>query len=51
MFVLPTAQEQVLGTRREGFAEHFIRPLVREADKLAISTKELTTMIEKERQA
>ncbi|SDS43946.1 DNA-binding transcriptional regulator YhcF, GntR family [Corynebacterium timonense] len=49
MFVLPTAREQVLSTRRAAFTADFLRPLLREADKLGISPAELSAMIDKER--
>ncbi|MDY5784939.1 GntR family transcriptional regulator [Corynebacterium sp.] len=49
MFVLPTAREQVLRTRRDAFAANFLQPLIAEADTLGISATELTEMINKER--
>ena len=48
MFVLPTAREQVLRTRRDAFYNTFITPLVHEAKQLGISTEELTAMITQE---
>ena len=49
MFVLESAREQVLRTRREAFARDFVQPFVHEANQLGITTEELTAMIEKER--
>lgn len=49
MFVLESARDQVLGTRREAFARDFVQPLVHEANQLGITTEELAAMIEKER--
>ena len=49
MFVLESAREQVLRTRREAFARDFVQPFVHEANQIGITTEELTAMIEKER--
>lgn len=49
MFVLETAREQLLGSRRAAFQEQFVQPFVHEADQLGLTTAELTAMIEKER--
>lgn len=45
MFVLDTAREQVLATRRKAFAETFLRPMLREAAQLGIETAELIDLI------
>lgn len=49
MFVLESAREQVLRTRREAFVRDFVQPFVHEANQLGITTEEMTAMIEKER--
>lgn len=49
MFVLDSAREQVLNTRRKAFLHNFVKPFVHEADQLDFTTEELTTMITKER--
>lgn len=49
MFVLDSAREQVLRTRRQAFAQAFVQPFVHEANQLGFSTAELTAMIDKER--
>ena len=46
MFVAEGARARILAARREEFREQFVAPLVAEADKLGISTSQLTTMIE-----
>ena len=48
MFVASGAREAVLAQRREAFRSQYVRPLVLEASKLAISPQQLTQMIEKE---
>lgn len=45
MFVASGAQEQVRKRRRGEFAQQYLSPLLAEADKLGISTHELTAMI------
>lgn len=49
MFVLATAREQVLQTRREAFVEKFVKPFVHEADQLGIENAELFHLIERNR--
>lgn len=49
MFVLDSAREQVLSTRREAFARDFVEPFVHAADQLGFTTEELADMIAKER--
>jgi len=48
MFVAPGARDTVMARRREAFRSHYVRPLVIEAGKLAITPQQLTHMIEKE---
>jgi DNA-binding transcriptional regulator YhcF (GntR family) len=48
MFVSPGAKTAIVERRREGFVDEFLRPLVREAAALGISTDELADMIRKE---
>ncbi|AWB83484.1 GntR family transcriptional regulator [Corynebacterium liangguodongii] len=48
MFVLPTAREHVLATRRKAFRDAFLDPLLHEAKQLGITTEELINMIQKE---
>ena len=45
MFVATGAREQLLKRRRTEFADQYVRPLLAEAQKLGISTAELTDMI------
>jgi DNA-binding transcriptional regulator YhcF (GntR family) len=47
MFVATGAREQLLKRRRSEFADQYVRPLMAEADKLGISTRELATMIDR----
>lgn len=49
MFVLDSARQQLLDSRRNAFQERFVQPFVHEADQLGLSTAELTAMIKKER--
>ena len=46
MFVATGAREQVLKRRRSEFADQYVRPLMTEAQKLGISPRELTTIID-----
>ena len=48
MFVAPGAREVLISQRREAFRSQYVRPLVVEARKLAITPQQLTHMIEKE---
>ena len=48
MFVAPGAREAVIAQRREDFRSQYVRPLVIEAGKLAITPQQLAQMIEKE---
>lgn len=48
MFVAPGAHEVLMSQRREAFRSQYVRPLVVEAGKLAITPQQLTQMIEKE---
>lgn len=45
MFVASGAREQLLGTRREGFVQQYIQPLLAEAARLGITPEELSGMI------
>ena len=45
MFVATGAREQLLKRRRTEFADQYVRPLLTEAQKLGISTAELTAML------
>ena len=45
MFVATGARERLLERRRTEFADQYVRPLLTEAQKLGISTAELTRMI------
>lgn len=47
MFVATGAREQLLKRRRSEFADVYVRPLLAEAQKLGISARELTTMIDR----
>lgn len=47
MFVAEGAKEKVMQKRREAFLEDYIVRLVREADKLQISEKEIINLIKK----
>ena len=46
MFVASGARDQLLRRRRSEFADQYVRPLMTEAQKLGISRRELTTMID-----
>jgi len=46
MFVATGAREQLLKRRRSEFADQYLRPLMSEAHKIGISSRELTTMID-----
>ena len=48
MFVAPGARDSLLAKRREAFQSQYVRPLVLEAHKLAITPQQLTHMIERE---
>jgi GntR family transcriptional regulator len=48
MFVAPGAREVLMAQRRDAFRSQYVRPLVVEAGKLAITPQQLTQMIEKE---
>lgn len=45
MFVAEGAKEMLLRTRKSAFAEHYVVPMVQEADKLGLSTDELVQII------
>lgn len=45
MFVAEGAKELLLQTRKSAFAEHYVVPMVQEADKLGLSTDELFQII------
>lgn len=45
MFVAEGAKEMLLRTRKSAFAEHYVVPMVQEADKLGLSTDELIQII------
>lgn len=45
MFVAEGAKEMLLQTRKSAFAEHYVVPMVQEADKLGLSTNELFQII------
>ena len=47
MFVATGAREQLLKRRRSEFADQYLRPLMAEAHKLGISTREIATMIDR----
>ena len=46
MFVATGAREQLLKRRRSEFADQYVRPLMTEAQKLGISARDLTAMID-----
>ena len=48
MFVAPGARDRLLADRRAAFASTFVRPLVAEASKLAITPTQLAQMITEE---
>src|SRR4029079_5196671 len=47
MFVATGARDQLLKRRRSEFADQYVVPLLAEAEKLGISARELTTMIDR----
>ncbi|MCV2492004.1 GntR family transcriptional regulator [Geodermatophilus sp. YIM 151500] len=47
MFVATGAREQLLKRRRSDFADQYVRPLMTEARKLGIATRELAAMIDR----
>ena len=47
MFVATGAREQLLKRRRSEFADQYLRPLMTEAQKLGISTREMATMLDR----
>src|SRR3954464_3283887 len=47
MFAATGARDQLLKRRRSEFADQYVRPLMTEAHKLGISTRELSTMIDR----
>src|SRR3954451_7401843 len=46
MFVATGAHEQLLKRRRSEFADQYLRPVMVEAHKLGISTREVTAMLQ-----
>jgi DNA-binding transcriptional regulator YhcF (GntR family) len=46
MFVATGARDQLLKRRRSEFVDQYLRPLMSEADKLGISVRELSAMID-----
>ncbi len=48
MFVATGARESLIQRRRDAFRSQYVRPLVREADTLAITPQQLIQMIHKE---
>jgi DNA-binding transcriptional regulator YhcF (GntR family) len=46
MFVATGARKQLLERRRSEFADQYVRPLMTEAEKLGITVRELTGMID-----
>jgi DNA-binding transcriptional regulator YhcF (GntR family) len=49
MFVAGGARERISQSRRDQFYQIFIQPMLKEAERLEISTAELTDMLEKGR--
>ena len=47
MFVATGAREQLVKRRRSEFADQYLRPLMDEAQKLGISAREVTAMIDR----
>lgn len=47
MFVAESARARLVADRRERFLEQYVKPLLVEAQKLGITTRQLSTMIEK----
>ncbi|WP_026690528.1 GntR family transcriptional regulator [Alteribacter aurantiacus] len=47
MFVAEGAKEKLVHQRREGFAEEFVIPMLKEANKLKLSDSEIVKIIEK----
>ncbi|MGA8941248.1 MAG: GntR family transcriptional regulator [Thermoactinomyces sp.] len=45
MFVAKGAREKLIRKRKEAFVDHYVLPLVREADKLGISQHEVFALI------
>ncbi len=48
MFVAPGSRDALIARRRTQFAAEYITPLVKEASKLGLSTRDLAAMIEQE---
>lgn len=48
MFVAPGARDTLLARRREAFADEYVRPLLTEAARLAISSEHVIDLIRKE---
>jgi DNA-binding transcriptional regulator YhcF (GntR family) len=46
MFVATGARDQLLKRRRSNLADQYVRPLMTEAQKLGISVRELSAMID-----
>jgi GntR family transcriptional regulator len=45
MFVAPGARERLLGARRQRFREHYVEPMVAEANRLGIEADALIALI------
>jgi len=45
MFVAEGAKTKLLQARKRAFADHYVRPMLREADNLGLTTDELLTII------
>ncbi len=48
MFVAEGARARIMAARREEFREQYVLPLLAEAEKLGISTAQLTRMIQRD---
>ena len=48
MFVSPGARALIATERQEGFREHFVAPLLAEADTLGLTTQDVIRLIETE---
>jgi DNA-binding transcriptional regulator YhcF (GntR family) len=47
MYVAPGARAQLLEQRREQFLEQYVVPMLQEAEKLGITTEQLTEMMQR----
>ena len=48
MFVAAGARDLIAAERQQGFRDHFVAPLLAEAGKLGLATRDVIRLIEKE---